>query len=202
MEKYVYEGKNKDQVMNLMLYELNVNEEDIVYKEKEESGGFLKGKKCVIEAYKLEEIAKFVKEFLEELLSGMKVDSKIEVIVKDETINLNIYSKNNSIIIGKKGHILDAIQTYTKNMLFHKINNNVKIIIDVENYKQKQNYFLRKDAKRIAKEVLKTKTDIKLDPMKSYERKIIHDTLNSYKNIETQSEGEEPNRYIVVKYKD
>lgn len=202
MEKYVYEGKNKEQVLNLMLYELNVNENEIIYSEHEENSGFLKGKKIIIEAYKLKEIADFAKDNLYKLLEGMNVDAKIEVIVKEGIIHLNIYSKNNSILIGKKGHILDAIQNYLRAVIVNEINNNIKIVIDVENYKQKQAYFLEKQAKKIAKEVLKTKTDVKLDPMKAYERKIIHDTLNSYKNIETVSEGVEPNRSIVIKYKD
>ena len=99
MEKYIYEGKTKEQVLNLMLYELNVNENDLIYKEKEENMGFLKGKKTVIEAYKISEIAEEAKKILTELLDGMKISSNIETMVKEKTIKLNIHSKNNSIII-------------------------------------------------------------------------------------------------------
>ena len=202
MEKYIYEGKTKEQVLNLMLYELNVKENDLIYKEKEENMGFLKGKKTVIEAYKISEIAEEVKKILTELLDGMKISSNIETMIKEKTIKLNIHSKNNSIIIGKKGHILDSIQYFIKNVIVNEIGDNINLIIDVESYKDKQKYFLEKQAKKIVKEVLKTKQDIKLDPMKAYERKIIHDALSKYKNIETISEGIEPNRCIVIKYKD
>ena len=202
MEKYIYEGKTKEQVLNLMLYELNVNENDLIYKEKEENMGFLKGKKTVIEAYKISEIAEEAKKILTELLDGMKISSNIETMVKEKTIKLNIHSKNNSIIIGKKGHILDSIQYFIKNVIVNEIGDNINLIIDVESYKDKQKYFLERQAKKIVKEVLKTKQDIKLDPMKAYERKIIHDALSKYKNIETISEGIEPYRCIVIKYKD
>ena len=61
---------------------------------------------------------------------------------------------------------------------------------------------LERTAKRIAKEVVKTKIDVKLDDMNSYERRIIHNALSNFKNISTTSEGEEPNRHIVISYKE
>lgn len=202
MERYVYEGKNKDQVLNLALYELNVNESDIIYNIKEESSGFLKGKKCIVECIKLQDIALYAKEILTKILKAMNIDSRIEVSLKNQIIRLNVHSENNSIIIGKKGHILDALQTFIKFAVFNEVEKYITIIIDVEGYKEKQTYFLQRDAKKVAKEVLKTKEQVKLDPMKAYERKVIHDILNNYKNIETISEGVEPNRCVVVKYKE
>ena len=202
MEKYVYEGKTKDQVLNLALYELNVNEKEIIYNVKEENAGLFKGKKIIIECIKIKDIANYAKELLLEILKGMKIEAKIESTIKEDFIKLNIHSENNSIIIGKKGHILDALQIYIKNAINNETNKFLKITVDVEGYKDKQAYFLERDAKKVAREVLKTKTDIKLDPMKAYERKIIHDILNNYRNIETISEGIEPNRCIVIKYVD
>ena len=76
----------------------------------------------------------------------------------------------------------------------------IDLSIDVENYRQKQDYFLEKNAKKIGREVTLSKINIKLDPMNSYERKIVHSALQNFKYIKTESEGKEPNRCVVVKY--
>ena len=75
-------------------------------------------------------------------------------------------------------------------------------MIDIDNYKEKQNYFLTRDVKKIAREVTLSKMEVKLDPMNSYERRIVHNALSKFDYIETKSEGEEPNRYVVIKYKE
>ena len=74
------------------------------------------------------------------------------------------------------------------------------IVLDVENYKEKQELNLERLAKKLAREVVKTKVDVKLDNMNSYERRIIHNTLGNNKKVSTISEGEEPNRHVVIKY--
>ena len=76
----------------------------------------------------------------------------------------------------------------------------VNLSVDVENYKEKQNYFLEKKVKKIAREVTLTKIAVKLDPMNSYERKLVHEAIQGFKYISSESEGEEPNRRVVIKY--
>lgn len=201
MEKFKYEGKTLEEALNVALYEMNVNENEIIYTEKEEKKGLLKGKKIVIECVKLSDVGTLAKEVLQEVLENMGVKkAKIEVKTKDSVITLNVHSENNAIIIGKKGHILNAIQTYIKQTINTETSNFVKIIVDVENYKEKQIYFLQRDAKKVAKEVLRSKERVELDPMTSYERKVVHDALSTFKNISSNSEGEEPNRRIVIEY--
>ena len=94
-----------------------------------------------------------------------------------------------------------AIQTILRQQVYNQINVYPHILLDVENYKEKKLSNLERNAKRIAKEVLKTKIDVELDNMNSYERRIIHNALSNFKNITTTSEGEEPNRHIVIRYK-
>ena len=76
----------------------------------------------------------------------------------------------------------------------------VNLSVDVENYKEKQNYFLEKKVKKIAREVTLSKVSVKLDPMNSYERKLVHEAIQGFKYISSESEGEEPNRCVVIKY--
>ena len=83
-----------------------------------------------------------------------------------------------------------------------ELGKNYKFTLDVNEYKEKREKSLERLAKRIAREVKTTKVEAKLDSMNSYERRIIHNALTNYKGIYTESEGEEPNRYVVVKPKE
>ena len=167
----------------------------------EEKSGLFGGKKYTLEVVKLSDIAELGKDLLKELLNDLNVKANVETKIRENQIKYQIHSENNSILIGKNGHILDSIQVYVRQAIYTAIDLYVNITIDVENYKEKQNYFLEKKVKKIAREVTLSKVDAKLDPMNSYERKIVHDALQGFKYIITESEGEEPNRCVVIKYK-
>lgn len=200
MEKYKFQAKSEKGLLEKALEELNVKEEDVLTKLYEEKAGLFGGKKFTLEVVKISDISELGKELLKELLVSLDINANIETKIRDGKIKYEVYSKNNSVLIGKKGHILDSIQTYIRQAVFNAIDLYVTITVDVENYKEKQNYFLEKRVKKIAKEVLNTKVEVKLDPMNSYERKVVHEALQKFKNISTESEGEEPNRCIVIKY--
>ncbi len=202
MEKYLYKGKNEEETLNQALEELKLERNDVFYKVSEEKSGLLKTKKKVVEIVKVKDVADLGKKILEEIINNMGIESQIETKTRDNLISYNIYSNNNSMLIGKKGRILNSIQIYLKQAIFKKINIKTNIVIDIENYKSKQLYYLIKDVKKIAREVTLSKVPVKLDPMNSYERREIHNALSKFDYIKTESEGEEPNRYIVIKYKD
>ncbi len=202
MEKYKFQSKNEDGLLEKALEELKVNKEDVITNLYEEKGGLFSSKKYILEVVKLSDISIVGKEILEELLKGMGINPNIETKIRESQIKYEIFSKNNSLLIGKKGHILDSIQNYVRQSIYNAVGLYVNIIIDVENYKEKQNYFLEKKVKKIARDVTLSKIDVKLDPMNSYERKIVHSALQGFKYIKTESEGEEPNRCVVIKYVD
>lgn len=200
MEKYKFQAKSKDDLLDKALQELNVKEDEVFTKFYEEKGGLFSGKKYTIEVVKLTDIAETGKDILLELLNALNIQSNVETKIRDKKIKYEIFSKNNSLLIGKKGHILNSIQIYVKQSLYTMLDIYIDLSIDVENYRQKQDYFLEKNAKKIGREVTLSKIDIKLDPMNSYERKIVHSALQNFKYIKTESEGKEPNRCVVVKY--
>lgn len=202
MEKYVYKGKNKEEILSTALAELNCTEEEIIIKETEEKSGLFQGKKVVLEIVKVEDIAALGKKLIEGLLEGFGLSGNVEKKIRGTQISYKIHSDNNSILIGRRGHILESIQTFIKNSINSQVGLYVNIIIDIENYKEKQNYFLEKNVKRIARDVTLSKVPVKLDPMNSYERRIVHNALSKFEYIETISEGEEPNRCVVIKYKE
>lgn len=200
MEKYKFQAKSKDDLLDKALNELNVKEEDVFTKCYEEKGGLFSGKKYTIEVVKLTDIAETGRDIILELLNALNIRANVETKIRDRRIKYEIFSKNNSLLIGKKGHILNSIQTYVRQALYTMLDIYIDLTIDVEKYRQKQDYFLEKNAKKIAREVTLSKIDIKLDPMNAYDRKIVHSALQNFKYIKTESEGKEPNRCVVIKY--
>ena len=200
MEKYKFQAKSKDDLLDKALNELNVKEEDVITKCYEEKGGLFSGKKYTIEVVKLTDIAETGRDIILELLNALNIQANVETKIRDRRIKYEIFSKNKSLLIGKKGHILNSIQTYVRQALYTMLDIYIDLTIDVEKYRQKQDYFLEKNAKKIAREVTLSKIDIKLDPMNAYDRKIVHSALQNFKYIKTESEGKEPNRCVVIKY--
>lgn len=202
MKLEVFEGKTLEEAKEKALNSLNVEEKDVYLKEEEIKGKLFKATTYKCSVIKYSDIADFVKDKLKEMLSNMGLDVKFETTVRDEQINIKMYSDNNNILIGRNGQTLIAIQTFLRQIVHNEIGIYPYILLDVENYKEKKNSNLERTAKRIAKEVQKTKIDVSLDNMNSYERRIIHNALSNFKNISTLSEGEEPNRHIVIRYKE
>lgn len=202
MEKYVYKGKDEKELLNLALNELKVSEEEIFTKVSEEKGGLFQGKKTVLEIVKVDDVATLGKQVLENVIKGFNIEGHIEKKIRDRQIFYSIHSDNNGILIGKNGRILESIQKYLRQVISSQVGLKVNIILDVENYKEKQNYFLERDVKKLARQVTLSKVDVKLDPMNSYQRRIVHNALSKFDYIETISEGEEPNRCVVIKYKE
>lgn len=200
MEKYKFQAKSEDGLLDKALNELGLKEEDVITKSYEEKGGLFSGKKYTLEVIKISDVAEVGKEIIKELLSSLGISANIEIKVRDGQIKYQLHSQNNSVLIGKNGHILDSIQTYVRQAVLNTLDLYVNITVDVEGYKEKQNYFLEKRVKKIARDVTLSKVDVKLDPMNSYERKVVHSALQGFKYIKTESEGEEPNRCVVIKY--
>lgn len=202
MKLEVFEGKTKEEAKAKALESLKITEEEAYIKEEEIKGKLFKATTYKCSVIKYSDIADFIKNKLNELLKNMNLEVKFETNVRNEQINIKMYSDNNSILIGRNGQTLMAIQTILRQIVHNEIGIYPYILLDVENYKEKKISQLERNAKKIAHEVQKTKIDVSLDNMNSYERRIIHNALANFKNISTLSEGEEPNRHIVIRYKE
>ena len=200
MEKYKYESKTKENLLSLACEDLKVTEDDILYNITEEKKGLF-GKKYYIEIIKINDVAEYGKSLILDFLRGFNLTGNVEIKIRGKSITYKVFTDNNAILIGKRGHILESLQNFVRQALLNSTDIFVNIIIDVENYKEKQIYFLEKKVKKLAREVTITKSDIKLDPMNSYDRRVVHNALSGFDYIETKSEGEEPNRCVVIKYK-
>ena len=201
MELFLYEGKDEEKVLNKVLEDLSLTKDEILYKKETKKGGLFKSTTYKYTIVKMEEITEYVKTVLEDILTGMDLNVKYETSIRNKQINIKMFSDNNAILIGKNGQTLSALTLLTKQAVFNQVGVFPYINLDVENYKDKQIMHLERLARNIAKEVRETKTPVTMENMNSYERRIVHNALNDFKGIKTESEGEEPNRCVVVKPK-
>jgi len=203
MEKHRYTGKTKEEAIQLAKEELQEVEENLFIKEiSETKGGLFKSKKVEIEVIEKREVIKHIKDYLIKVLKDMGFVVNIEVKNKEEVPKYIIFSDNDALLIGKNGKNLKALSILVSQHLNKELGKNYKFTIDINEYKEKREKTLERLARRIGKEVRTTKVEAKLDSMNSYERRIIHNALKDHKYVYTESEGEEPNRFVVIKPKE
>ena len=198
-------GKTVQEATALALQELNTDEKSVTIEILDEGakGLFGIGSKMAKIRVTLKEIASgdTAKEFLFDIFEKMKINAELDIVEDEESVLIKISGKDIGIIIGRRGETLDALQYLTslvvnKNREFYK-----RVVIDIENYRQKREETLVKLADRLAERVVKYKKNVTLEPMNPYERRIIHSSLQDHKNVETFSVGEEPNRKVVISLK-
>ena len=200
MKIYTYEGKNLEELTLQALKELNVKEDEMLTDVKEETVGLLRKKKYTLSVVLKSDVLEYSKKLLKDIVEGMGIkDVMIESQRKENFIKLTLHSSDNSILIGRNGRTLSSLQNIIRSSVSNQIGIFVNIILDVENYKIKQEHNIERLAKKLAKEVLRTKEPIAMDSMNSYERRLVHNALSNFKGITSDSEGEEPNRRIVIK---
>lgn len=201
MKTYIYDAKTLEEAINKAITEQNITEDNLIIKSKEEKSSLLK-KYIKIEVINVNDMIDYLKESLNTILNIMNINSNLEVRRRDKNIELKIFSDNNSILIGKEGRNLESLQNILRQILLKEGITEYKILLDIENYKEKKVSHLERTVKQIAREVAKTKVEAKLDRMNSYERRIVHNCLSKNKYVYTESIGEEPNRCVVIKPKE
>lgn len=204
MKEYIYEGKTEDEALNLALYELNLTKDDVFYTVKEEKKGLFKAKKYQVIITKKEDYINDIKTFLLDILSKMGVkDAKLEVLKNDEHIYMNIFAEDEykPVLIGKGGKNLAALNQIIRQML-NNMGVNLKVNIDTGSYKKDKERRIASLARKLARDVVRTKVEVTMDPMNSYERRIVHNALSNNKYVITESVGVDPDRKVVIKLKE
>jgi len=201
-------GKTVQDAISAALSELNLSEQDVDIEVLEEgSKGFLGiiGSKVA----RIKASVKILKknrcdvalDFLDTVLNNMGVAAEIRVNEDDESIVVDVNGDDIGIIIGRRGETMDSLQ-YLTSLVVNKGHEDYKrVILNVENYRQKREETLVKLANRLAEKVVKYKKPVTLEPMNPYERRIIHSSLQGHRYVETHSIGEEPKRKVVITLK-
>ena len=146
--------------------------------------------------------AKNVNEFLIDFIKQLPEDTTYEIKKDKSAIYVSMNNENLGFLIGHRGETLYAMQSILSAIAGKGLENRVRVILDIEEYKEKREKTLKELANKIAKTVVRTRKPVKLEPMKAYERKIIHSQLQTNNKVETYSVGEEPHRRVVVSLKD
>lgn len=141
------------------------------------------------------------KKYLEGVLKNFDLEYKIEVrtIGGEQEIHYIIESNENPLLIGSKGKTLEALSLLLKNLIGNYSDEKIIVSLDIGSYRANRERQLQILATKTAKEVARTKVDVKLQPMNSFERRIIHEKLSEWRDVYTESEGEGENRAIVIK---
>ena len=141
------------------------------------------------------------KKYLENILKALNIGYQIEArsVNGEEQIHYIIDSYENSLLIGVKGKTLEALQILLRNLISTYSKDHIVTTLDIGGYKSNRARQLEILATKTAKEVVSTKQPVKLQPMNSFERRIIHEKLSDWRDVYTESEGEGEDRAIVVK---
>jgi Predicted RNA-binding protein len=201
MKVYESEAKTKELALDKCLEEARANKDEVLFKSKETVSGILKKSKYKVTLITKAEVKEEIMSFFTELGNRMNIKITPEVNIEEHIFVVTLDSSNNAVMIGKDGRSMKSLQILVKQSIVSKTGINVKINLDVSGYKEKKLKHLENTVKRVASEVIQSKIDTKLDSMNSYERRFVHSIINEYTMLETKSEGEEPNRYIVISYK-
>ncbi len=150
----------------------------------------------------LEEQADTAADFVDELLAKMGIDATAEPILVNDHMYVDIVGDDEddmALLIGRHGATLDAIQELTRMVVGRRLDERCRIMVDVEDYRKRREDRLVERAQQVARKVLETGRDEVLDPMNPYERKLVHDAVAELGGLETSSQGEEPNRSVVIR---
>ncbi|MCR5146202.1 MAG: KH domain-containing protein [Clostridia bacterium] len=143
-------------------------------------------------------VEEFIKKFLK-TVSEKAFDCTVEIV--DQNIEININGEDSGFLIGYRGDVLNSLQTIVTSIANKNNNSRIKVILDIEGYRNKRKQTLENLAVKVSKTVARNGKSITLEPMGAYERKVIHTKLQDSKYVTTHSIGEEPNRKVVISKK-
>jgi len=194
MRRLEFESKSLESAMNIAIEEFQVSSKYIqlnVLEERQES--------VRVEALMIDDLKEIITMYLKDVLVHFNMPFTVTASESDRGLVFNVNSENNPLLIGRDGKTLSAIQFMCKQVstVFSDVPQN--ITVDIGGYKERRILQLEILATKTAKEVAKSKIEAKLKPMNSYERRIVHAKLTEWRDVETVSMGEEPNRYLVIR---
>lgn len=194
MRRLEFEAASLESAMRVAIEEFQVSSKYIqinILEERQES--------FRVEALMTDNLKEVITMYLNDVLVHFNIPFTVKVEENDRGLIFNIETNNNPILIGRDGKTLSAIQFMCKQVSYVFSDVPQNITIDVGGYKERRILQLEILATKTAKEVAKSKIEAKLKPMNSYERRIVHAKLTEWRDVETVSMGEEPNRYLVIR---
>ena len=199
-------GKTVEEALKHALDQLNLTKDkvDVEVIDEGSKGLFnlIGTKPAKVKVTKKPDVLDDTKTFLVNVLSSMNINADMDIKEENDIIKINLKGPKMGLVIGYRGETLDSLQ-YLVSLVVNKNHENPykKVVLDAENYRHKREETLIKVAQKTAYKVKKSGRPYKLEPMNTYERRIIHSALQEYNDINTYSEGEEPFRRIIISLK-
>jgi spoIIIJ-associated protein len=202
MKTKIYSVDSVEEALSLASKEFNISEEELIekiIKEKDDEDNKMEVEITVC----IDPIEKG-KRYINQILIDNGVEGRIEKRVRDNVVELSVDADEfNGVLIGRNSRHLNALQTLVSAIInkYYEDDEQIVVKVDVGGYRHRHEATLERMAIEYGKQVAKTKQTIKLDNLNSYERKIIHDKLSTWKDVTTHSEGENPNRVLFIEPK-
>lgn len=196
-----YTAKTLEELLNDAAADKGCTVEELTYFITEAKKGLLGiGSSVSADVYCNDDIKEFLFDYLGNFFTSIDQDIEVSIEEKDDGFLVSLNSENNAVLIGKMGKTLASINTVVRSAVNAYFKKRIYILVDINHYKEERYAKLESMAKRIGKQVQRTKVDAVLDPMPNDERKIIHKILSDWNNLETASEGEGSFRHICIRY--
>jgi|SRR6185312_3118079 len=144
------------------------------------------------------EPAELLEELLEEIVDDLQLDADVEVEEEEGVLTGRLEGENVGLFIGRHGQTIDAVQHLAQRIVFPDGPSSVRVVIDANGYRERRAETLRADADDAADEAIAKGRPVELDPLPPSERRIVHEHLRDREDVETHSEGDEPERYLVI----
>ena len=195
----IFTGKTVEEALEEASKELQTPVRDLIYLVLDKKTGLF-AKKFQVEVYDLSDVIRFAEDYLLKVTDSLGIESSVRSSLDDDVIRISIDSTHNPILIGKNGVTLQALNELVKlatNNHFHK---RFRILLDINGYKDSKYGKLARLARKLARDVQKTKTTYTFDPMPADERRAIHNACSNMAHIKTESIGEGKTRQVQIIY--
>ena len=146
----------------------------------------------------LDDQADAAEDFINGLLDVLDMDGEAEADIIDDSIEVRVSGPEMGLLIGRHGSTLESLQELTRAAVQHQTASRARLVLDIEGYRDRQREMLERRARSAGASVRKTRRPMPLDPMTSFERKVVHTALADFDGVRTASEGEEPERHVVI----
>lgn len=195
-------GRTVEEAIEAALRALGARRDEVEIEVLEEGSkgflGLLGSRQARVRVSLLENPERAIKGFLEKVLSAMALEAGVEVRRREDYFLVSFYGRDLGLLIGRRGETLNALQYLTNLAVSRMIGERVRIVLDAEGYRKRREQALVRLARRLSERVKRTGNKVVLEPMTPQERRIIHTALQNDSQVVTYSEGEEPNRKVVI----
>ncbi|MGG1398939.1 RNA-binding cell elongation regulator Jag/EloR [Bacillus salipaludis] len=202
MKQVTATGQNVEEAVESALAQLQTTKDraeiDIIDEGKKGIFGIFGSRPAVVKVTVIIDPIEEAQKFLKSISEQMGAPVEIEVKREGKQVNFVLTGEKIALLIGKRGQTLNSLQYLTQLVINRSSNRYLTVILDAEDYRNRRNETLIQLAHRLAQKAVKTGKDVALEPMPSYERKVIHSALSENKRVKTFSDGSEPHRYIVI----